>query len=184
MIIDRYYQNKLYVIKIFNKYVSFGTIHSTISLNSKFTWPQSNQFWFFIPSYLVKPIIVPSYSSANEFVGFPICPGFDVSGEVIYAGSDVTDLRPGDKVFGCTFFGAYSTKVRIIVTHTQSLSCSPHSFMKTQFWIFTNFWLVKSIVFVSFIKIISIDWEFHKNSEFEIRFRESMRWATQCYLFL
>ena len=64
--------------------------------------------------YLVEPIIVHSYSSANEFVGFPICPGFDVSGEVIYAGSEVTDLRPGDKVFGCTFFGAYSTKVRVM----------------------------------------------------------------------
>ena len=68
---------------------------------------------FYTP-YLVEPIIVHSYSSANEFVGFPICPGFDVSGEVIYAGSDVTDLRPGDKVFGCTFFGAYSTKVRVM----------------------------------------------------------------------
>ena len=72
------------------------------------------QFWVFIPPYLVKPIIEHSYSSANEFVGFPICPGFDVSGEVIYAGSEVTDLRPGDKVFGCTFFGAYSTKVRVM----------------------------------------------------------------------
>jgi len=57
------------------------------------------------------------YGSANEYVGFPICPGFDISGEVIFAGSDVTDLRPGDKVFGCTFFGSYST--RIVIPHYQ-----------------------------------------------------------------
>ena len=76
-----------------------------------------------------------SYSSANEFVGFPICPGFDVSGEVIYAGSEVTDLRPGDKVFGCTFFGAYSTKVRIMYLE--------------QSWIFTNFLPITwSVLFV------------------------------------
>ena len=72
-----------------------------------------------------------SYSSANEFVGFPICPGFDVSGEVIYAGSEVTDLRPGDKVFGCTFFGAYSTKVSDVEFYT---NLTGFTFLKTSRW--------------------------------------------------
>jgi synaptic vesicle membrane protein VAT-1 len=50
------------------------------------------------------------YDSATQFCGYPICPGFDVAGSVLFVGSDVTqDFQIGDPVFGCTFFGAYST---------------------------------------------------------------------------
>jgi NADPH:quinone reductase-like Zn-dependent oxidoreductase len=53
------------------------------------------------------------YESANEFVGYPIVPGFDVAGVVERVGSRVRNLTVGDKVFGCTLFGAYSTRVLV-----------------------------------------------------------------------
>ena len=51
------------------------------------------------------------YESANQFVGYPICPGFDVAGVVQKVGSNVTTLAVGDAVYGCSLFGAYSTHV-------------------------------------------------------------------------
>jgi len=45
-------------------------------------------------------------------VGWPIIPGFDFSGEVEWAGSE-TDFNKGDKVFGFTLFGGYSSRVII-----------------------------------------------------------------------
>lgn len=53
------------------------------------------------------------YESANEYVGYPIIPGFDIAGTVDYIGSNVTQFVIGDRVFGCTLFGAYSTRVLI-----------------------------------------------------------------------
>ena len=53
------------------------------------------------------------YESAKRFVGYPIVPGFDVAGRVAKVGSKVTTLKPGDRVFGCTLFGAYSSRVLI-----------------------------------------------------------------------
>jgi len=52
------------------------------------------------------------YSSANEFVGFPITPGFEVSGKVVWAGSS-SGHSIGDLVYGFTMFGGYSTQVLI-----------------------------------------------------------------------
>ncbi|HLV64491.1 MAG TPA: zinc-binding dehydrogenase [Polyangiaceae bacterium] len=51
------------------------------------------------------------YSSAREFVGFPITPGFEFSGVVAEVGAGVTDFRPGDTVMGVTQFGAYASAV-------------------------------------------------------------------------
>mmetsp|Transcript_14794 Transcript_14794/g.14204 ORF Transcript_14794/g.14204 Transcript_14794/m.14204 type:complete len:441 (+) Transcript_14794:169-1491(+) len=48
------------------------------------------------------------YESALRYVGWPIVPGFDVSGEVEWAGS-ASGFLPGEKVFGFTLFGAYSS---------------------------------------------------------------------------
>lgn len=53
------------------------------------------------------------YESAKRFVGYPIVPGFDVAGTVESVGSGVSGLKPGDKVFGCSLFGAYSSRVLV-----------------------------------------------------------------------
>ena len=58
------------------------------------------------------------YESANKFVGWPIVPGFDVAGVVEKVGSGSqsdanANFKPGDRVFGCTLFGAYSSKVLV-----------------------------------------------------------------------
>ncbi|KAL7485821.1 hypothetical protein ACHAW6_012127 [Cyclotella cf. meneghiniana] len=58
------------------------------------------------------------YDSAKEFVGWPIVPGFDVAGVVESIGSTSVgndskfqQFNVGDRVFGCTLFGAYSNRV-------------------------------------------------------------------------
>lgn len=56
------------------------------------------------------------YESALRFVGWPIVPGFDLAGEVELAGED-SGLVAGDRVFGCSFFGGYAT--RVVVPRTQ-----------------------------------------------------------------
>ncbi|EJK70112.1 hypothetical protein THAOC_08557 [Thalassiosira oceanica] len=54
------------------------------------------------------------YDSAKQYVGWPICPGFDVSGTVERVpDNNRTGLEVGDKVFGCSLFGAYSTRLVI-----------------------------------------------------------------------
>jgi NADPH:quinone reductase-like Zn-dependent oxidoreductase len=55
------------------------------------------------------------YESANQFVGWPIVPGFDVAGVVERVSSENSsgDFKVGDAVFGATFFGAYSTRVLV-----------------------------------------------------------------------
>lgn len=53
------------------------------------------------------------YESAKRFVGWPIVPGFDVAGFIEAKGSGVTDVNVGDTVFGCTLFGAYSSRVLV-----------------------------------------------------------------------
>jgi hypothetical protein len=57
------------------------------------------------------------YESANRFVGYPICPGFDVAGiveEVIMptplsmsTTTTIPIFQKGDRVYGCSFFGKY-----------------------------------------------------------------------------
>lgn len=51
------------------------------------------------------------YSSAKEFIGWPITPGFEVSGQVLAVGEGVTRFKPGQNVIAVTFFGGYSTHV-------------------------------------------------------------------------
>ena len=57
------------------------------------------------------------YESANKFVGWPIVPGFDIAGVVerVATSRDENDqntpaFKVGDRVYGATFFGAYSTR--------------------------------------------------------------------------
>jgi NADPH:quinone reductase-like Zn-dependent oxidoreductase len=51
------------------------------------------------------------YESAKKYVGWPITPGFEFSGEVAALGDGVTDLKLGERVFGVTRFGGYASQV-------------------------------------------------------------------------
>ncbi|MBA2542265.1 MAG: zinc-binding dehydrogenase [Deltaproteobacteria bacterium] len=51
------------------------------------------------------------YASAKEYVGWPITPGFEISGTIGAVGSGVTDLAVGDAVFAVTRFGGYASQV-------------------------------------------------------------------------
>ncbi len=53
------------------------------------------------------------YASAKKYVGWPITPGFEWSGEVESVGDGVRDLARGDRVFGVTRFGGYATHVAV-----------------------------------------------------------------------
>ncbi len=51
------------------------------------------------------------YSSAKEYVGWPITPGFEFAGRVSDVGAGVTGFTPGAEVFGVVRFGAWSSHV-------------------------------------------------------------------------
>lgn len=51
------------------------------------------------------------YSSAKQYVGWPITPGFEFAGTVLETGTGVSSVKPGDRVFGVTRFGAWSSHV-------------------------------------------------------------------------
>jgi NADPH:quinone reductase-like Zn-dependent oxidoreductase len=51
------------------------------------------------------------YSSARHYVGWPITPGFEVSGVIGAVGEDVRDVAIGDAVIAVTRFGGYSSHV-------------------------------------------------------------------------
>ena len=51
------------------------------------------------------------YESAKKYVGWPITPGFEISGEVLELGAGVSDLQVGERVFGLTRFGGYASQV-------------------------------------------------------------------------
>ncbi|XP_065055602.1 uncharacterized protein LOC135684124 [Rhopilema esculentum] len=53
------------------------------------------------------------YSSAKEFVGWPITPGFEFSGRVIKVGEKASNFAVGDDVFGVTLFGGYSKRIKV-----------------------------------------------------------------------
>lgn len=52
------------------------------------------------------------YESALQHVGWPIVPGFDFAGTVLWAGSQ-SGYQVGDEVFGFTLFGAYSSRILV-----------------------------------------------------------------------
>lgn len=53
------------------------------------------------------------YASAKEFVGWPITPGFEVSGEVAAVGDGVEGLQIGQRVMAVTRFGGYTTRLTV-----------------------------------------------------------------------
>ncbi len=61
------------------------------------------------------------YASAKKYVGWPITPGFEFAGRVIEVGSAVESVSVGDRVFGVTRFGAYSTHVTVPEAYVRPL---------------------------------------------------------------
>eukprot|EP00912_Choanoflagellata_sp_UC4_P000846 UC4_evm2s521 len=53
------------------------------------------------------------YESARRYVGWPITPGFEVSGVVEAVGGRVNDLSIGDRVFAVSMFGGYSSSIEV-----------------------------------------------------------------------
>lgn len=53
------------------------------------------------------------YASAKEYVGWPICPGFEFSGIIIKKGEAVSKFEIGDAVFGVNRFFSYASHVTI-----------------------------------------------------------------------
>jgi len=51
------------------------------------------------------------YSSAKQYVGWPVTPGFEVAGEVAEVGEQVDDLALGTRVVAVTRFGGYAEEV-------------------------------------------------------------------------
>lgn len=51
------------------------------------------------------------YSAVKKYGGYPVIPGFDFAGTVSEIGRSVTTLKVGDKVFGVTRFGGYSSEI-------------------------------------------------------------------------
>ena len=48
---------------------------------------------------------------------YPICPGLEFAGIVRETGLDTKSFKPGDRVFGASRFGAYSTRINCPVEH-------------------------------------------------------------------
>ena len=61
------------------------------------------------------------YESAKRFVGWPITPGFEVSGTVIKTGAAVRSVKVGDPVIGFTLFGGYASHICIPQTQVLAL---------------------------------------------------------------
>jgi len=73
------------------------------------------------------------YESALRFVGWPIVPGFDLSGKVVWAGKGVEEdagadavcvcpFNVGDSIFGFSLFGSYS---RFVLVPARQLRNAP-----------------------------------------------------------
>jgi synaptic vesicle membrane protein VAT-1 len=61
------------------------------------------------------------YGSAKKYVGWPIVPGFEVSGTVRAVGERVATFQPGDAVIGVTRFGGYATALCLPEMQVQRL---------------------------------------------------------------
>ncbi|RLB14984.1 MAG: zinc-binding dehydrogenase [Deltaproteobacteria bacterium] len=55
------------------------------------------------------------YAAAKNL--YPLCPGLEFSGMVAQTGPGVEEFQPGDRVFGVSRFGAYSTVVNTVSDH-------------------------------------------------------------------
>ena len=51
------------------------------------------------------------YASAKELHGYPITPGFELSGDIIAVGTDVVGFKIGDAIIALTLFGGYCSHI-------------------------------------------------------------------------
>lgn len=61
------------------------------------------------------------YSSANELVGFPITPGFEVAGIVSAVGSQVKNVKTGDRVMAIVFFGGCASEITVKAAYARRI---------------------------------------------------------------
>lgn len=92
------------------------------------------------------------YESAKVYVGWPITPGFEVSGTVSAVGSKVSNFKAGDQVLAITRFGGYSTKLCVPENQVAKLPKGfqleeaagfPAVFMTAYFSLCQSVWLPK-----------------------------------------
>jgi synaptic vesicle membrane protein VAT-1 len=69
------------------------------------------------------------YESAKKYVGWPITPGFEVSGVISEVGKAVKGFKTGEEVIGFTLFNGYSSKLALDPTQLIKL---PKSFSLEQ----------------------------------------------------
>ncbi len=76
------------------------------------------------------------YASAKA-LGFPITPGFEVSGSIIEIGTEIKKFKVGDKVWGITKFGGYTSEIcldeQFIFKTPDHLSCAEIASIPTIF---------------------------------------------------
>jgi synaptic vesicle membrane protein VAT-1 len=69
------------------------------------------------------------YRSAQEYVGWPIVPGFEVAGTVREVGPGANRFSPGDRVFGVTRFSGYAS---VVVVPEEQLRRLPDAWTQTE----------------------------------------------------
>ena len=87
------------------------------------------------------------YASAQQFVGWPITPGFEFAGVVEAVGGQAAGFGRGDRVLGVTRFGAYATHV-VVPAHQlftmppsfsfEEAAAFPAAFMTAHYALFQN----------------------------------------------
>lgn len=88
-------------------------IHKIPIFVSPLLFPRVSHYGqYFSVNYADVTIRWGLYESALRYVGWPIVPGFDVSGVVEAAGAN-SGFSPGDQVYGFSLFGAYSSRVLV-----------------------------------------------------------------------
>jgi NADPH:quinone reductase-like Zn-dependent oxidoreductase len=53
------------------------------------------------------------YASAKHYIGYPVTPGFEVSGTIRSVGKDIADLQTGSAVLAITRFNGYATQLAV-----------------------------------------------------------------------
>lgn len=84
------------------------------------------------------------YESAKKLHGYPITPGFEISGRVVAMGAEVRGFAVGDEVVALTLFGGYASRVYLtadrVFPRPATLSAEAGAAIPTVF--LTAWWMV------------------------------------------